>query len=159
MTDPDVQITPQDPVPEIADQNIIGKLQAREPAFYVGEKPWDLTEAERHLIETMRMLKDQDDTFRFLPQVVADRLRQALQKGRVLNGSASGLMDQMFYAGDESAYHITARNYIRLQQPVDTHHKAIPDDILQDRLVDGANYTDFWMCCRLERKENGHGTL
>ena len=142
-----------DPIVDIVPKGIVAKIQSREERLYTKTPEHNLTEAERRIIHSLRTLEAQDNTFRFFPQVIAERLAVAVAKGRDLNGAASGIMDQIFYAGDESAFHITFRNYVRLQQPIATYHETVPDDAILDRLIDGANYTDYWRCCRLERAE------
>lgn len=115
----------------------------------------DLSEDERRVIELYRLLKNSDQAFQHLPTVHADRMKIMLDRGHRYNGSSSSLASQIFYMGDQSAFHRTFDPINRCKQPVTSGKPNIPDSEIRDLIEDTANYTDIWMCLRNARSKSG----
>ena len=115
----------------------------------------DLSEQERIVIEKMRILNNQDETFRHLPNTLADCFAIMVERGAAYNGNGTGVMDQIFYSGDQSAFHKAYDPMNRLKNFV-TKTPHIHKDKGIDLIIDTLNYVAMWLCCRREFRENGN---
>lgn len=111
----------------------------------------DLTEEERGLIETMRLLGNSQPEFKYLPKVLHKKLLISLERGSRYNGSSSGPSEQMFYMGDQSAYHAAYRPIVRMRQVMSSGAQNLPDEMIQDMIDDSTNYLLLWDVCREHR--------
>ena len=114
-----------------------------------------LTEAEFLLIEKLRILAQQDPTFEHLPHVITDRLDIMVERGKMLNGGASSLIDQIYYMNDQSAFHRAFEPLNRLKKIIGSGGMHFPDDKIKDKIQDSPNFCDMWLCCREEVKHQG----
>jgi hypothetical protein len=115
----------------------------------------DLTEGERLVVERLRVLAAQDKTFCFLPQVMADRLQIMIERGAKYNGNGSSVMDQVFYAQDQSAFHHALRPMQRLKNICPKHTGVLAENDLHELPEDAANYLDMWLSCRRAVRTEG----
>lgn len=115
----------------------------------------ELTEGERLVVERLRILQEQDKTFKFLPQVLADRMQIMVERGTKYNGKGSTVMEQIFFAQDQSAFHHAFRPMVRLKNICPNHTGMVADKTLHELDQDAANYLDIWRCCRVAAKMNG----
>lgn len=106
-----------------------------------------LTEAELLLLEKLRILKQQDPTFKYLPSVIAERLGIMVERGKMLNGGASSVIDQIYYMGDQSAFHRAFEPLNRLKKAMSANMR-LPDEKCKDKIQDSPNFCDMWLCCR-----------
>ena len=107
---------------------------------------------EQNFVDLINELERNDKTFRFLIPVLTNCFTIALLRGKEYNGNGSNLMDQIFYDGDESAFHNAFRPWNRIKEAKDRYRDNIPDDKIKDKIIDQINYLIDWYCCRMERK-------
>lgn len=112
----------------------------------------DWTEQEQRIIEQFRLLAAQDPTFKHLPHVIQERFDILLAKGKLYNSEDSGVIEQNFELGDISSWELVMRKLRRGKTQVLKHKGNIPDSEAKELVLDTANQTDIWQCCRLERK-------
>lgn len=119
----------------------------------------DLTEAERLVIEKLRLLK-KDKGMRHLPQALAECLGILVKKGKKYNRGNSSY-DHNFRFGDIGMLVNSHQPMSRLQSIVSDgnggYSREVPDDVMEDILHDAANWPLLHICYRIERKQNGGG--
>ena len=111
-------------------------------------KKVSLPESHAYLLERIRLLEKQDPAFKHLAAVLADRLTLMLKKGGRYNRGRSGVMDHVYYRGDQSAYFHMKRYDTRLDAVTFDMQFYYPDEEILDLIEDPANYADMWLCCR-----------
>lgn len=112
----------------------------------------ELTEQEQRIVEQLRILGEQDPTFKHLPHVLQDRFDILISKGKMYNSEDSGVFQQNFELGDISAWELIMRKLRRGKTQVLRHRGVIPDNEARELVLDTCNQADIWACCRLERK-------
>jgi hypothetical protein len=116
----------------------------------------ELTEAERQVVEQMRVLGKQDPTFLWLPIVLADRMAIMVERGAKYNGHGSTVMEQIYFVNDQSAYHKVVDPINRLRNICPRSTQVLSDKDLHQLPEDAANYLDMWKCCRLAWQSNSN---
>lgn len=115
----------------------------------------ELTEAERRVIELLRILGKQDPTFVFLPEVWIDRLAVMVDRGAKYNGNGTCVREQIFYNNDQSAFHQMVNPMNRLKNICPNQTTMIADADLFELPLDATNYGDMWLACRKQRQAGG----
>ena len=115
----------------------------------------ELTESERVLIENLRKLNRSDLVFHHLPAILSKRIRIMIERGAVYNGHGSCVMEQIYSAFDQSAYHKMSDPVLRLKNICTEKAAPLSDGQLRDLVDDAANYADMWLCVREEVRRNG----
>lgn len=114
----------------------------------------ELTEAERAVVEKMRVLAKQDATFLWLPIALMDRFDIMIERGARYNGHGSTVLEQMYFLNDQSAYHKMVDPINRLKNICPRSIAMLSDDDLHQLPEDATNYGDIWKCCRLHIQNN-----
>lgn len=117
----------------------------------------DLTEAERLVIEKMRILKD-GEGFDYLPRVIAECL-DILKERKARYNKVRGVTSVTFRRGDVSMLEAFDRPVTRLESVVSDGNGGfqqwVPDSRMKDIIHDAANYALIWICNRYQRADNG----
>lgn len=112
----------------------------------------ELTEQEHRIIEQLRLLGEQDPTFKHLPHVIQERFDILLAKGKTYNSEDSGVYEQNYELMDISSWELIMRKLRRGKTQVLKYRGAIPDGEARELVLDTCNQADIWACCRAERK-------
>ena len=117
---------------------------------------YDLTFQEAEIIEFLRFFK-KDEALRHLPQVFITRLN-ILKKRDIKYNRTRSCYQNTFGDGDAEAFINIKRNFERISDIMHNgnHHLEcyIPESKFESAEIieDQGNYSDIWLCDRIERK-------